>query len=436
MRRRILTAIVGSVLVAVVILSVPLALINGEREREKAIRELERTALRTQAMLEPADLTLSDAVDIPATEGNINIGVYDTAGRRVAGRGPARIERLVAKGDSGTHSGVIGGARVLGLPVISDEERTATIRVAEPASEAQRTIDHDLLVLIGIDAAAVAVAAAIGAWLAARLTRPLQRIRDDAVRLGDGDFTITPRPSGIPELDDTAVALADTAARLDATLARERAFSADASHQLRTPLASIRVNAEAELVAPRDDPTLLIGDILMDVDRLDATIDTLLAVARDRSRPATPVALAELTEEVRCRWQRRLQEAHRDLRVEVDSPSTFPMNRAVVEQVLDILIANAVEHGTGRITLRVSEDASEHLNLTVSDDGTLNRPLESLFTRGDSHAGGNGLGLAIAQSLTEADGGRLLLVSEEPTSFRMILPGQHASGTATSSASE
>src|SRR5262249_45568435 len=154
--------------------------------------------------------------------------------------------------------------------------------------------------------------------LARHLTRPVQRLRDAAVRLGEGDFTATAPESGLPELDAVASALSTTGQRLGALVERERAFSADASHQLRTPLASLRLAIESELVQPRADSSLALRDALTDVDRLEATLTHLLALARDKPTDRRPIDLRLLVDAIDSTWRRRLAPLGRPLRVNVD----------------------------------------------------------------------------------------------------------------------
>jgi signal transduction histidine kinase len=101
--------------------------------------------------------------------------------------------------------------------------------------------------------------------------------------------------TGVPEADAIAAALDATAERLDALLTRERTFSADASHQLRTPLAALRIELEA--LELRGDAPEELDAALAQVERLQATIDTLLAVRRDVPRRAAPAPLGALADD-------------------------------------------------------------------------------------------------------------------------------------------
>jgi len=107
-----------------------------------------------------------------------------------------------------TEIGTTATNRVLVRPIVEREQKVAVLRVAEPLSEAERKVWRDILILLGIDLTAVIVAAVVGSLVTTRLVRPLSAIRDDAVRLGDGDFSIKPARSGIDELDATADAQA------------------------------------------------------------------------------------------------------------------------------------------------------------------------------------------------------------------------------------
>jgi signal transduction histidine kinase len=97
----------------------------------------------------------------------------------------------------------------------------------------------------------------------------------------------------------------------------------------------------------------------------------------------------------------------------------------VLDQIVDILVSNAVEHGAGTVTVTVAEEG-ESLAVVVADEGSIDRDAAGLFTRRDPGASGHGVGLSLARSLAEAEGGRLVLSSLRPATFRLVLPGRSA----------
>jgi signal transduction histidine kinase len=246
-------------------------------------------------------------------------------------------------------------------------------------------------------------------------------IRDDAVRLGNGDFSIRPAPSGVAELDETAEALADTARRLDHSLTREREFSANASHQLRTPITAMRLAVETENITPRRDRTEILNESLQELDRVESTIETLLAVARDRPLRREPIDVASIVVSVRLRWERPLAKHGRLLRVVTSEQPSAHVSADVLGQILDVLMGNAVTHGTGEVVLTIEDDGSS-LAVTISDQGSIGADRDHLFVRRDPGAGGYGVGLALARTVAEAEGGRLNLARSSPTTFRVVLP--------------
>ena len=207
--------------------------------------------------------------------------------------------------------------------------------------------------MAGLAIAAIAVAALVAHQAARRLYRPVEGVRRAAHRLGDGDFTITRTTSGISELDEVSDALAATAQRLDSLLTRERAFSADASHQLRTPLTGLRLILESELASPRADRRLVLDEALHEVDRLETTIDELSTLARDTPRDRGPLDLAGPVRRARTPLARPIRGGRTPApmrHIEEPLPDGAGLASAVT-QVLEVLLDNALRHGTGTVTL-------------------------------------------------------------------------------------
>lgn len=422
MRRRILVAIIGVTVVATSLLTVPLAVITAHRENDDAIRELQRAAERTTAGLSIKPGRDGEDIELPKVRSDLRVAVYDPHGVRVAGRGPKAADEVTSRAKRIAESGVIGDERVLADPVLINEEKVAVVRVAEPAAEATQRVRRAVLVLVVFDLIAIGVAAAVGSLVAARLARPVRRLRDDAVRLGEGDFAVNPLDSGIREIDETSVALSETAGRLEEMLARERAFSANASHQLRTPLAALRLSVETELMDPRPDTERVLDEALTQIDRLEETVTTLLAVARDRPPQRDRLDVGRLVLKIHNRWDPAFASSARTLRCRREGTDDVHVSLAVLDQILDVLVSNAVEHGTGNVTVTLRASGAGGLVVEVTDAGSIDRDPSGLFVRRDPDASGHGVGLSLARSLAEAEGGRLVLASGSPTTFRLVLP--------------
>jgi signal transduction histidine kinase len=279
------------------------------------------------------------------------------------------------------------------------------------------------------------VAAVVGRRQARRLTTPVRALATTAARLGEGDFGARAARSGVPELDEAAAALDVTASRLGDLVERERAFSADASHQLRTPLTALRLTLESALEDPSSDARTSIAHAVDEVDRLQTTIEELLALARDAPHPRAPVDLATLVDEVDTRWHGTLAAAGRPLRTTVDDdlPPVVASTPAV-RHVIEILVDNAVVHGGGAVAVHVRR-APGGVSVEVSDEGAgVDGAAGDVFARRSASDQGHGIGLSLARSLAEAEGGELVLRRAAPNPlFALLMPGRRPLPSSTSS---
>jgi signal transduction histidine kinase len=268
----------------------------------------------------------------------------------------------------------------------------------------------------------VLLAAVLAAIFGARLTRPLEQLAASAGRLGAGDFSAAlPPVSGIREIDDIRATLAMSANRLDKTLSSERSFTGDATHQLRTGLTGIAL--QLQLLATHEDEAVRAdaSHALAQTDRLTATLDELLDLARGgRGSQRITVQLHEIALEHRGDWLNRFQLARRGLLCHGASV-TVMATPGFVGQIIDILLDNALRHGRGDVRIELRERT-----LRISDEGTITeRTAEGLFRGSDDPAAPHGRGLALARRLAQADGGRLELVSRSPTTFVLTMPVAH-----------
>jgi signal transduction histidine kinase len=406
MRQRIVTLAVSAAVLAIVLFGLPLAVGVAKYNLGDERAELERIAVRTALSIadDPAGTT-------PPTSSDATIAVLapGAAGDDVVAE--AVRSRDVA---SSTSTEI-----VVAVPIIKSGQVTAVVRASTALTEVV-----GLTLLVWLAMAAGAAAAVLVTWrvarrMAARLTRPLESLATLAHDLGDGDFTVRATPSDIKEIDDVADALTATAGRLGDTLERERAFTARASHQLRTPLAGLRLQLEAALEARSDPiPALEVG--VQAADQLERTIDDLLALTRDSPRPPrATVDLGGVLARSTAGWRAQLAANDRDLRVDLRAAPPLVASEAAVRQILNVLVDNAIVHGQGTVTV-VAREVAGAFAVDVSDEGSTSEadPFASL----PRSATGHGIGLALARSLAEAEGGRLALTDLSPTRFTLLLP--------------
>ena len=411
MRARLVRRFVAVALFAVVLLGVPLGLIGRAFVRAEAVRIADREA---------------DSVGFAAQP-------YLAAGEPVP---PSAVADFVGNGRYIEITDANGTTTAFGTPD-PDDDVYAMIELADgsivevwlPDEDRDSREMHIVLLVGGLAAAAVALAAILGVLLARRLARPLDDLAVAARRLGQGDFTARAPRSGVDEMDDVAMALDTSAERIGTMVAAERQFAANASHQLRTPLTALRLRLE-EIAELGDDNVRAEADLaLRHADRLNATISELLRLARpDAERPRQPVDVAALLREHAPAWQQVCAAEHRELRVELPTRCLAMASSGGTAQVVQTLIENALEHGAGTVTVQL-HDAGDVVVLTVRDEGSslLDADPAQIFERHVSHGGGTGVGLALARTLAEADGGRLDLVSTRPTTFRLTSPRPGAS---------
>jgi signal transduction histidine kinase len=239
-------------------------------------------------------------------------------------------------------------------------------------------------------------------------------------RLGDGDFVVDMPASGVDELDTAGAALTATAERLRQLMTRERTFSADVSHQLLTPLTGLRLTLE-NAASGTTEPDVVVDEALASVDRLEATITDLLELARAERPAVEPIGLAPIIAAVAASWNGELADQGRPLRVDVEPnlPSA-PISASAVRHILDVLLANARDHGAGTVTIRALRTPGGAV-VEVSDEGDgVSGDPEHVFVRGAGS--GHGIGLALARSLADAEGARLTLAAPGPgPRFRLLV---------------
>lgn len=284
----------------------------------------------------------------------------------------------------------------------------------------------------------VLVALAAGWWLAQRALRPVAVLTDAAASLAaDGAHLSDRLPASFAhrdELTDLADTFNDLLGRLEASVARERRFTANAAHELMNPLAALRSDAEVALRRPRTDEAYrdVLGRVVEESERMAASVEGLLHLARAEALARTPEARIDLSALVLTRVERlsaRAQAAGLTLTTDVEPGVRLAAQPAPLVQIIDNLVENAVKYTPSGGSIRVSlthrgkgAACSGAARLVVDDtgigfDGEADR-LFDRFYRSDAPGvqarPGTGLGLAVVKAVAEAYGGHVGCASDGP----------------------
>jgi two-component system sensor histidine kinase QseC len=301
--------------------------------------------------------------------------------------------------------------------VVRDADRNVEVQVGQKQSKRfdilEELADHLWLPVLGF----LALLALVCWLLTGRVLQPLRRTASAIAAKTPDDLAQVPLAGQPRELLPIVQALNGVLARLDGALQAERRFTADAAHELRTPLAGLHMHVQ---LLQRQHPDLAgpFRKLRDDIGRVTALVDSLLALARmdPLSREQLvrePVPLAPLLERVRAT---HAQEAARrgialTVRCELEAVEANP-------HMLDIALRNLVDNALrycpdgSRIEVEASRHGG-HARIAVRDDGpgvdqaSIARLSERFFRVLGQGQGGSGLGLSIVRRIAELHGGTL-----------------------------
>jgi len=307
---------------------------------------------------------------------------------------------------SGTRHSDTLGANLLyvAVPVASGGVVHGAARVTIPTSAVDNRIQRYWLILAAIAAIVLATATIVALAFARFVTRPLHRVEQAAASLGAGDLAArAPEREGPEEVQALARSFNDTAAKLEVLVRAQDEFVADASHQLRTPLTALRLRLEN-------------GDVegsVREVDRLNALVDELLALARADARPASLIDVAAVVRERVDHWRALADEQEVALVADTDGAARAYASAERLSQVLDNLLSNAFEVAPPNSTVATAvRRDGRWVEVRVRDSGPgmtaeqREHAFDRFWTRSD---GGSGIGLAIVRRLVQTDGGEVEL---------------------------
>ena len=406
MRRRLLLSTCLIAVAAVVVLGLPLGFVGSTLLHDRADMRLERRADAAAIRLARADARgepLTAALVAGVLRADEALEVTSDGRTTLLGTRPRGDTVQVVSGDGGVVRVTLLAPRGAG----DDDGRAVWLTVA------------------GLGLAAVLAAAALAFVQARRLAQPLELLSRRVERVGQAEYDPSPVAGGTPEVEEVQLALNEADQRIAELVRRERQVTANASHQLRSPLTGLRMRLEElQRLATAPEAAAEADAALGQVDRLVATIEHLETFARQRDDQPDPVDAAQVVaaQLADSGWFERFARVGRALTVQVDPGAAARVREQALAQLVDVLVDNALQHGSGTTTLTATADGP-WLRLAVADEGPAPAGAGALriFDRGVG--AGTGVGLDVARSLAHRAGGELRLLPLPHTSFEALLPG-------------
>ncbi|HLI38061.1 MAG TPA: HAMP domain-containing sensor histidine kinase [Streptosporangiaceae bacterium] len=457
MTRRVLAAMLGFTLVLLAGVVVPLGLVTAQRDRQVFA---DRALAAAGAAAASAEEQLTDHLHAasrpgvlayrPPPVGADRVGIYDISGRPLSRAAaalatPAEVTSALHGRTAVRWRSRPGDTLLVVVPVHEDTRVVGALALARPTGALEGQLGSLWAGLALTAALAAALAAALSFALSRWAGLPLRRLGHVTSQFGSGALDArAPVGKGPPEVRRLAAAFNSMAAQLQGLIGGHRAFLADVSHQLRTPLAALRLRLE---LLEQDTAPSTAGELrqaLEEIRRLSRLVDGLLAAARAEHATAAPVPVRvrDILADRAAAWQPLA--AERGIRLAVpDAVGTFTAAATPghLEQVLDNLIANALDVVPAGGTIRLTATAGAHaVRITVADSGPgmddarKQRAFRRFWTEpaaagehGDRD--GTGLGLAIVHRLITADHGSIDLADSDLGGLAAIIdlprPGSH-----------
>lgn len=406
MRRRLVLLSLATTVLVVVAFVVPLGLLVRRQAVESAKVGAERDARSVAGLVALAGAGGDDPNTVSSAIGDLPDGTIVMFGDSVVGEPRTEQQGTLAPRAADSRRTVaadVEGGWEIAVPVVGasgvvvvDSYVTAA-ELTSGVSTAWALLGVLGLVLIGL---AVWVADRLGR----SLTSPIEELARSAHRLAEGDLSARVEPEDPDELRATGEAFNYLAGRLDQLLAEERESAADLSHRLRTPLTSLRLQAEA--LGDPAEREVMIGQ----VDRLEHAMNQTIDLARSRAARAPGEAdLDEVVSERTAFWAVLAEEQERNVTLDIGhGVGPVQLSADDVGVVVDTLVGNVFSHTAPGVPfeIRTGRDREGPAWLEVADGGP-GFGEGTVLERGVSGSGSTGLGLDIVRKTVRAVGGRL-----------------------------
>jgi signal transduction histidine kinase len=426
MTRRIVLAILALIAVLLGTVALPLGLLTAAQDRRDFTDDTKSTATALANVVEERldDHSSQRPMDrLVATLGRSGylVRVYDQAGTPVASTRavpPVTAAQLAAARKAAQLAVYMPDDFVLVTsPVRKDKGNgnVGTVVLARPTAAVEQRITVLWSLIAVVSVAGLLAAAAVAIGLARWVSRPLGDLEAAAARLGDGNLSARSPETGPAEVRSLAANFNLMAARLEALVHSNLATMADVSHQLRTPLAALRLRLELLAQDSDEAAAVELAGAQEEIARLSRLVNGLLAIARAENITAAPVTVAvdEVISSRVAAWRPAADEQGITIGVAPLEPMQARVGDGQLEQILDNLLANALDAlRPGGSIMIVAGTAADRVRITVADDGpgmSLEQKRLAFRRFATGSAEGTGLGLAIIDRLVASNGGSAAL---------------------------
>lgn len=415
MRRRVLLLVAATTTLVLVAFLVPLAVLVKNVAADRAVQ---RATVEAQALT--SFVATTDRQSLAASVGEVDASSpYDVSvfvDGQVVGA-PADRSPLVRLAEGGlSQSGEVAGGREIVFAVDRGDAATAVIRTFVSDAELAAGVPRAWLLLGGLGIALLLVSLLVADRLARTFVRSTVDLAAVSHRLGRGELDARADTSAPGELGVVATALNGLAERIDGLLREERETIADLSHRVRTPLTSLKM--EADTLA---DPEAA-ERIGARVDAVNRVVTDVIHQARRRGDPPAVADAAEVVADRVAFWAVLAEDTEREVTVDV-APGPLPvaLPRADLEACVDALLGNVFAHTPHGTAFRVALAPRPHgASLTVDDAGP-GLPGGHALLRGVSGSGSSGLGLDIVRRAAERTGGTVRFERADAGGLRVVV---------------
>jgi signal transduction histidine kinase len=439
LRLRLVLAFGYVLLFAIIALEVPLTL-NFSRRVDSEIKAEASAGAQAVAAAASGRLTNPTALAALAREQGQRLGgrviVVDARGRVLvdsdggAVRGapyssrPEIASALRGATSQGTRHSDSLKADLLytAVPIVDAGRAAGAVRLTQSVKAVNDEVRRDVVALLALGAAVLALGLGLAWAIAGSLSRPLRGLARTARQIAAGDLHMRATPTGSTEQVEVANAFNDMTDRLVRALDAQRDFVANASHQLRTPLTGLRLRLESASL--RADDADLKRDLMageLETERLAKLLSNLLRLAQDGQpiTTSTSIALGAVAERAADRWRDQAELDGHPIELAGAAGAHVRASAGDLDTMIDNLVENALNYTAPDTPIRIEwgQDAGGAF-VAVLDrgDGVAPEEAERIFDRfyrGSASRGGSvpgtGLGLAIVDALARRWGARATL---------------------------